>query len=1255
MEVLLNDLSPNSRYVVQVRAVGGEEVSEWSPSLEITTGGDTIAPSSPTSLSWTVQGTSFLATWSAPTTDSNGGPLKDFKDYVVTITGNAQSKQYVTAATRFDFTYEMNRAAFGMPQASLTISVAARDIYGNVSTGVVSTAVNAAPQAPSNVTTASMTGAVSVSWTPSSDSDIDRYALHMYTTSGEALTVSNQVFLGKVTSAVVNVPDTANRYFKVIAYDTFGSYTSSAEVIGSAAGAAGVDTTPPGPPTNLAATSTLDSGDPSGGTSSLKITWTQPADADVFGYKIRYRKQSTTDWSYVDAEKGTSAVIGGLRSNTTYDVQVATYDVYNNISSYVSVAPSPTTATDTTAPVAVTGLTVSTGVKSITLSWVESSEGDVVNGRGYYQIQRATDSAFTANSVMVNVSATVATMSNVVSGTTYYFRVRAVDASGNLGAYSGTVSIVAGSVTNAEISAGTISGDKIVSGTITSTQIQAGSVDADRLKANTAIVNDLNVRANLTIDAAGGSIKSSNYNQANKTGFKLTQNSLEIFDGVIDAKALKLQNGHNLIPTEYSSFEADASFYTLGKGLSASATLGVATTSFYTFLGMRILSLDNTMNATATTVNLSRSSSEYPIKSSSTGTYIGSLYVLQDSGSPLSGVGLNLADTGGISNSIMPTIPHLTWTRVWVSRMVTSGFNARIEIVIPAGKKVFIACAQYELQITSETSPSVWKPSGVTSIDGATITTGQIRSNNYAAGTQGWMIDTNGSAEFATGIFRGDLAGANISGSSFEGGSLAIPTTAEYDAGAKSQFLVNSDEVRYLNKRTKNMVFWPSFESESPAVSIPTVGASSAGVMINARSLGPRESILMGKNSRAVAYGQRCLKVWNNGGTGNGGTVVFPIAHWKSPETTRVNGKGLLPLTTYTMSFYVCAGTAADTPVVNDMAVRVKFSDIGVWDYVGGVLGGGTGGTGRWATGVDRFIGFKDVEVGINYEVKNSTALDYVTSYSGWSRRYAITFTTPNWPDPDGGVPVPGRNQRSCAITLPAPYSDVTGDGDNQPAVFYDGFQIEEGPDVTRYVDGDQPDCSWPSSSTEHNSSSYRVGNPTLWMPSYADPVINANLKTGDTQVSRIKIGNHEMHGANFMCAIKTAATSSTSGTWTDVVFENLDQVNIAQDDGAIRQAGGVEYASQSPGIYCLSAVITWAAHATGHRSARLVTEGGTTLAWDTMPVGLARTLTLTWTGYLPGNGYKIKVLAQQNSGVALDIAADAATLPTRLYWTQLL
>jgi subtilase family serine protease len=98
----------------------------------------------------------------------------------------------------------------------------------------------------------------------------------------------------------------------------------------------------------------------------------------------------------------------------------------------------------TTAPAAPTGLTATAGSGSVALSW------GAVAGAASYNVYRSTSSTVTlSNPVASGVNSTSWTDSSVVGGTTYYYEVTAVDASGTQSSGSNEVSATPTSATAA--------------------------------------------------------------------------------------------------------------------------------------------------------------------------------------------------------------------------------------------------------------------------------------------------------------------------------------------------------------------------------------------------------------------------------------------------------------------------------------------------------------------------------------------------------------------------------------------------------------------------------------------------------------------------------------------------------------------------------------------------------------------------------------------------------------------------------------
>jgi len=89
------------------------------------------------------------------------------------------------------------------------------------------------------------------------------------------------------------------------------------------------------------------------------LTWTAIVSATFSHYKIRYKRNAFSAYSYVDVY--TNAIsIEGLVSNTLYNFSIASVNTSNVVSSY-SADLDVTTTADTTAPATVTGVSAEVG------------------------------------------------------------------------------------------------------------------------------------------------------------------------------------------------------------------------------------------------------------------------------------------------------------------------------------------------------------------------------------------------------------------------------------------------------------------------------------------------------------------------------------------------------------------------------------------------------------------------------------------------------------------------------------------------------------------------------------------------------------------------------------------------------------------------------------------------------------------------------------------------------------------------------
>jgi hypothetical protein len=840
-QILLRDLSPGTPYSIQVRAVNSEGVSEWSPLYLFTTVGDTLGPSPVTSLSWTTIGTAFSGTWTAPTTNSDASPLKDFRDYQVTLTANSITAVYYVTEPRFDLSFEQNKNAFGTPQATVQISVRARDISGNLSTAVVTSATNPAPAQPANLIVTALSDSLGVAWDQIADADLDHYEVYV-DTSGSGFTPgpTNLSWTGLTTGTIVTTfGDYSVHYVKVCAVDVFGTRSTFASGSATPGSAFIVDLTAPDQPTALAVTGAVDPKDPSGANVIATVTWSQTSVGDLSGFTIRYRKTGDTNWFTYDVTDGSlrATTIGGLSPGTGYDFQIKSYDFSANTAGFTS-TQTMSSVTDSSAPSSPSGVTLAAGVTSVIVFWTENTETDVKNGAGTYEVQIATNSGFTTGVVTNKTSATVTSFTGLVTGTTYWARVRAVDSSGNASSYAASTptSIATASITNADIATGTLTADRLVAATITGDKIAANTIDAASLKVNTTFTQNLSVGATFTM-AASGIIASSNYSPGS-AGWQLTQTSLEINGGTISAAALNLQLGQNLMPLQYADFEFRTTFYSGATFVVTNApTLSIDTTGAnvkYNTQSLKIIA-----GGSSPTLDLTTGATTYNIVAEGSTTYIVSMWVLQASGSSQN-VNIRFKDSAtSVQTSSNLAVPNNVYTRVQATFTTNSAATGCwVGIQIPASITVWLDGVQIEKQLAGSTVASAWKPPSTTSIDGGTIKTGSIQSTvlvttGQSSGTQpAWSINVGGSATFVNALIRGHL----IVGDSTSSGL----TTDQYIASANysvgtAGYLIRGDGNVEFNNGTFRGVLSAATGSFSGSVSASAIQSSAISGGVNLR------------------------------------------------------------------------------------------------------------------------------------------------------------------------------------------------------------------------------------------------------------------------------------------------------------------------------------------------------------------------------------------------------------------------------------
>lgn len=208
----------------------------------------------------------------------------------------------------------------------------------------------------------------------------------------------------------------------------------------TAPGSGGAVTTPipirddqaPAVPTGLAAaTGTVVDAD---GTVQvfLDYSWAANTEADLDRYELQFKRQADAAFTSVLVPKGTTAHrVTGAVGNVAHDARIRAIDVWGNASAFSTVV-TITTAKDTAAPAAPTGVTGSGAVEGALLAWTPPADKDYA---GVEVWRNTVNNRLTATKVAETGPVSVHFDSPLNALTTYFYWLRSRDTSGNLSAF----------------------------------------------------------------------------------------------------------------------------------------------------------------------------------------------------------------------------------------------------------------------------------------------------------------------------------------------------------------------------------------------------------------------------------------------------------------------------------------------------------------------------------------------------------------------------------------------------------------------------------------------------------------------------------------------------------------------------------------------------------------------------------------------------------------------------------------------------
>jgi chitodextrinase len=193
------------------------------------------------------------------------------------------------------------------------------------------------------------------------------------------------------------------------------------------------DTIAPTAPASLTVTVVSDT--------QINLSWMAATDnVGVTGYMVeRCTGAACSNFAQVSTPVGTTFSDMGLAASTSYSYRVRATDAAGTLSAYSSTVSASTPAPpDTTPPTAPTNLTATAASASqVNLAWTASTDNLGVTG---YRVERCQGAGCSNFSQISAPTATIFNDTGLTASTSYFYRVRATDAAGNVSAYSSTAS-----------------------------------------------------------------------------------------------------------------------------------------------------------------------------------------------------------------------------------------------------------------------------------------------------------------------------------------------------------------------------------------------------------------------------------------------------------------------------------------------------------------------------------------------------------------------------------------------------------------------------------------------------------------------------------------------------------------------------------------------------------------------------------------------------------------------------------------------
>ena len=328
----------------------------------------------------------------------------------------------LTATPRTSSDYSDTTAPVGALSYYRVVTV---DTSGNESTPVSASATRkdgVRPAAPAALTATAVPDGVLLDWADNGEADLAGYVVSRATSSGGTYTKLTTSPLTSSTFTDATAPAGRVSYYRVSAVDASGNVSSTA-----GASASPKDETAPAPVSGLVV---------SADSSRVKLDWTSSSESDRAGYHVYRSATPEGEFTRLTTEPRTSSDYPDYAATpgvVSY-YRVTVVDTSGNESAPVSANG---TRRDTAAPAAVTGLTADGTAAGVALDWADSTATDLA---GYVVSRAATSGGTYTRLTSTPVTESTFVDSEATEGTTFFYRVAAVDLSGNTSSASSTVS-----------------------------------------------------------------------------------------------------------------------------------------------------------------------------------------------------------------------------------------------------------------------------------------------------------------------------------------------------------------------------------------------------------------------------------------------------------------------------------------------------------------------------------------------------------------------------------------------------------------------------------------------------------------------------------------------------------------------------------------------------------------------------------------------------------------------------------------------